>query len=144
MTPSPLLLLAAQFKALGHPVRLRIVAMLRTGELCVCQIIALLGLAHSTVSAHLAELRRCGLLEERKQGRWVHFGLARAPVVKQAVKILGPELAVDPQVARDAALLARLRKVPVEKLCGVNLDLARVGIGTPESGRNRRRARARA
>ncbi len=58
MTRSPLSNQVDRYKALGHPVRLRILAMLRDGGLCVCQITAVLGLASSTVSAHLAELRR--------------------------------------------------------------------------------------
>jgi len=65
-------------KALGHPARLRIVAMLRSGELCACQITAVLQLAPSTVSSHLAELRRAGLLTERKDGRWIHYRLAQS------------------------------------------------------------------
>ena len=62
-------------KAMGHPVRLRILAMLRGGELCVCQMTALLDLATSTVSAHLADLKRAGLVTERKDGRWVFYRL---------------------------------------------------------------------
>jgi ArsR family transcriptional regulator len=52
-------------KALGHPGRLRILAMLRGGPLCVCQITAALGLSGSTVSAHLSDLRRAGLVTEQ-------------------------------------------------------------------------------
>ena len=63
-------------KAMGHPVRLRILALLRNGELCVCQITALLALANSTVSAHLADLKRAGLVSKRKEGRWVFYRLA--------------------------------------------------------------------
>ena len=65
-------------RALGHPARLRTVAMLRTGELCVCQITEVLQLAQSTVSSHLRELRRAGLITERKDGRWVYFALSTA------------------------------------------------------------------
>ena len=63
-------------KALAHPVRLRILAMLRGGELCLCQMTAVLDLAASTVSAHLGDLKRAGLVEERKDGRWVFHRLA--------------------------------------------------------------------
>ena len=51
-------------KALGHPVRLRILGLLEGGELCVCRVVAVLQLANSTVSAHLRELRRLGLIDE--------------------------------------------------------------------------------
>ena len=54
-------------RALGHPARLRTVAVLRSGELCVCQVTEVLKLAPSTVSAHLKELKRAGLIVERKE-----------------------------------------------------------------------------
>ena len=63
-------------KALAHPVRLRILAMLRRGPLCVCQMTAVLQLAASTVSAHLSDLRRSDLVLERKAGKWVEYRLA--------------------------------------------------------------------
>ena len=114
-------------KALAHPVRLRMVAMLRGGELCVCQMTAVLELAASTVSAHLADLKRAGLVEERKDGRWVFHRLAQ----EEAVAHLEPvwaSLARDPQLEADARLLRELRRVPVEELCRVDLDLGRLGI----------------
>jgi len=55
---------------------MRILAMLRGGELCVCQLIAVVRLAPSTISAHLVELKRAGLVEDRKEGKWVHVRLA--------------------------------------------------------------------
>ena len=63
----------ATARALGHPARLRTIAMLRSGELCVCQITEVLGLAPSTVSAHLKELKQAGLITERKDGKWVYI-----------------------------------------------------------------------
>jgi DNA-binding transcriptional ArsR family regulator len=118
-------------KALAHPVRLRIVAMLRGGELCVCQMTAVLELAASTVSAHLADLKRAGLVEERKDGRWVFHRLAQD---EAAAGHLGPvwtSLARDPQLEADARVLRELRRVPVETLCRVDLDLGRLGIRRP-------------
>jgi DNA-binding transcriptional ArsR family regulator len=119
------------YKALGHPVRLRIVAMLRAGELCACQMTAVLKLAPSTVSAHLAELRRAGLVVERKDGRWVHFRHSDDP---QAQAILAGALAGvlgDARIEADARIVKHLRRVPVEDLCRADLDLARVGIKHP-------------
>ncbi len=118
-------------KALAHPVRLRIVAMLRGGELCVCQLTAVLDLAASTVSAHLADLKRAGLVEERKKGRWVFHRLAES---EQALAHLAPvwgAIAKDPQAEADARLLRELRRVDVEELCRVELDLRRLGIRRP-------------
>lgn len=123
------------YKALGHPARLRILAMLRGGELCVCQITAILGLAASTVSAHLAELRRAGLVEEQKEGRWVRYRLREAT---GDLAPLWPKLDADPQARADAALLTHLRRVPLETLCRADLDLSRLGIRLPRRARNGR------
>jgi DNA-binding transcriptional ArsR family regulator len=121
------------YKALAHPARLRILAMLRGGELCVCQVTAVLGLAASTVSAHLAELRRAGLVEEQKEGRWVRYRLREGA---SDLAGLWPRLDADPQARADAALLARLRRVPLETLCRADLDLSRLGIRPPRRARN--------
>jgi DNA-binding transcriptional ArsR family regulator len=121
----------AVHKALAHPARLRILAMLRGGELCVCQITAVLGAATSTVSAHLAELRRAGLVEERKDGRFVHYGLATDSVTHRHLEAVWTELREDRAVAADATVLGRLRCIPVEELCRAERDLARFGIAEP-------------
>jgi DNA-binding transcriptional ArsR family regulator len=57
--------------------RVRILKMLEPGELCVCQITAILGLAPATVSKHLSLLRTAGLLSHRKEGRWVFYRLSK-------------------------------------------------------------------
>ncbi len=119
------------YKALAHPVRLRILGMLRGGELCVCQMTAALELAASTVSAHLAELKRAGLVTERKEGRWVSYRLAESPEGRAFLEPAGKTIARDPQVGADARLLRDLRRVSVEELCRVDLDLGRLGIRRP-------------
>ena len=63
------------FNALGHPSRLRMALALTGGETCVCKLQELVGSDMSTVSKHLAVLRAAGLLENRKQGLWVHYRL---------------------------------------------------------------------
>jgi ArsR family transcriptional regulator len=131
MSVPPLLELVEVYKALAHPARLRILAMLRGGELCVCQITAVLGLATSTVSAHLSELRRAGLVAERKDGRWVAYRLAEGEAQKPLLKQLGKFLENDAKARADAELLRALRKVPLERLCRADRDLARVGIQVP-------------
>jgi len=118
-------------KALAHPARVRILLMLRAGELCSCQITSVLKLAPSTVSAHVAELRRAGLLSERKEGRWVHYRLAQAEDTAETSNGLWKRLRRDPQVRSDAAIAKQLRKVPVEKLCAANLDLGRLAMAPP-------------
>ena len=120
--------LVQTYKALGHPARLRIVAMLERGELCACQITAVLDLAPSTVSAHLAELRRAGLIVERKEGRWVHYRLAQSEDVDQIAQWLWRRVKRDPQVRSDAAVVKQLRKVPLADLCSADLDLDQLAI----------------
>lgn len=114
-------------KALGHPVRLRILAMLSKGELCVCQINAVIRLAPSTVSAHLLDLRRAGLLVERKDGRFVSYRQADEPEVQTVLAETLKRVARDPQLEADARLIRDLRRVPVEVLCRAGLDVKRCG-----------------
>lgn len=66
--------LAALFKTLSEPVRLRIVyLLLESGELCVCDLVDTLGLSQSVVSRHLAYLRNNGLVSTRREGVWVYY-----------------------------------------------------------------------
>lgn len=123
-------------KAMAHPARLRILAMLRGGELCACQITAVLQLAPSTISAHLADLRRAGLIDERKDGRWVYSVLATSQRARRLLTPLWRELTEDPTVLEDARILERLRSVSLEKLCRADLDLGAVGIELPVATSN--------
>lgn len=64
------------FKALGDPVRLRLFALLAAGdEVCVCHLTEALQLPQSTVSRHLAVLRNAGLVDTRRDGKWIHYRL---------------------------------------------------------------------
>jgi ArsR family transcriptional regulator len=65
------------FKALGDPVRLRLLNLLADGETCVCHLHEALALPQSTVSRHLAYLRKRGIVVGRKEGLWVHYRLAK-------------------------------------------------------------------
>ena len=67
------------FKALGDETRLRIVALLSHGELCVCHLEAALSLAQPTASRHLGVLRAAGIVDTRRSGTWVHYRLAAQP-----------------------------------------------------------------
>ena len=124
MRETPLNLLITIHKALAHPVRVRILAMLRGGELCVCQLNAVIALAPSTISAHLAELKDAGLVAERKAGRWVHYRLAAEDAAEAALTALWPALADDQQVADDGRLLQQVASLPVETICRPGFNLA--------------------
>lgn len=63
------------FKALGDETRLRIVALLSHGELCVCHLEEALGLPQPNVSRQLAILRSAGIVRDRREGSWVYYRL---------------------------------------------------------------------
>lgn len=76
------------YAALADPTRLRILALLAEGEICVCHIHAGLDVPQPTASRHLAYLRRTGLVDARRQGTWMHYRLAAIadPVIDSVVK----------------------------------------------------------
>jgi DNA-binding transcriptional ArsR family regulator len=107
-------------KALADENRVRILALLRGRTLCVCQIIAVLGLAPSTVSKHLSILRQGGLLKIEKRGRWIHCRLASdgAPAVaKQALSWLQSSLKYAKHIQDDRRSLAKVLKIDPARLC---------------------------
>jgi DNA-binding transcriptional ArsR family regulator len=112
--------LLAVMKALGDPSRLRIVAALAGRELCLCQIVELLGLATSTVSRHMSILEHARLVDARKEGRWTYFHLAGEQGCREAAEaaaLVMKALAQDAQVRADTVQLRQLLKRDPEKLC---------------------------
>ncbi len=125
--------IVAVARALGDEGRVRALVLLQDGELCLCQIIDILGLAPSTVSKHMSILRQAGLIEQRKEGRW-HFyrlagtkppagrrnGSARtsepSPLVKQAIRWVKKNLEDEPTIRRDAERLGCIQKMNPEEL----------------------------
>jgi len=68
------------FKALGDPVRLRLFALISAhDELCVCHLTAALELPQSTVSRQLAILRHAGLVQTRREGKWMYYRAGEMP-----------------------------------------------------------------
>ena len=63
------------FRALGDETRLRIVALLTHGELCVCHLEDALGLSQPNASRHLTVLKSAGIVEHRRVGTWVYYKL---------------------------------------------------------------------
>jgi DNA-binding transcriptional ArsR family regulator len=126
MTMTPLARLVQVHKAIGHPVRLRLLAALRTGPLCGCQMTVIVKLAPSTVSEHLSELRKAGLVSEKKEGRWVEYRLSDSALRDGILDPVWPALEDDLEAKADAVLVKELRRVPLEELCGVDLDLDRL------------------
>lgn len=120
---TPLARLVQMHKAIAHPARIRLLAALRGGPLCVCQMTVVVRLAASTVSEHLGELKAAGLIVDRKEGRWVEYRLSDEVVRDGVLDGIWAALDRDPEARADAILLGELRQVSVEELCSVNLDL---------------------
>jgi ArsR family transcriptional regulator, arsenate/arsenite/antimonite-responsive transcriptional repressor len=112
--------LMAIFKALADKNRVRILMAFRSEELCVCQIVELLGLAPSTVSKHMAILKQARLLESRKDGRWMFYRLAEddAPVeAREITALVSRLLANDLQEREDSKRLKQILKMDRDELC---------------------------
>jgi ArsR family transcriptional regulator, arsenate/arsenite/antimonite-responsive transcriptional repressor len=107
-------------KALADPNRVRMLLALRGGELCVCQITELFGLAPSTVSKHLSILNQAGLAVSRKDGRWIYYTLPGkgAPVAaREAIAWVAKSLGRSPFAAEDAKRLRQILKMDPTQLC---------------------------
>ncbi len=74
------------FKALAHPTRLRILDLLRNGELCVCEIFPALDMEQSNISRHLSILKKEGILSMRKKGLNVYYRV-NDPRVYEIIKL---------------------------------------------------------
>ena len=106
-------------KALSDESRVRALLAVKDHELCVCQIIDLLGLAPSTVSKHMALLLQAGLITRRKEGRW-HFyrvaGPGASPEVASALRWVFEALQDSPVIMDDAKRLEVVRDQDLEEL----------------------------
>lgn len=67
--------LVARFKALSDPLRLEVIELLRSQEMCVCDLCDRMDIAQSKLSFHLKTLREAGLISARQDGRWIYYSL---------------------------------------------------------------------
>lgn len=107
-------------KALADIQRVRVLMLLQPGELCVCQIVEVLGLAPSTVSKHLSILSAAGLVDSRKEGRWMYYRLpdgAAGAFVRPVLKWLNDTLKNDGTIEQDAKKLKKVVACNPESLC---------------------------
>jgi ArsR family transcriptional regulator, arsenate/arsenite/antimonite-responsive transcriptional repressor len=107
--------LVEQLKAVANPLRLRVLALLGGGEICVCQVAETLGMPASSVSEALRELRRNGLVAERREGRWVYVSIPqeRFPLLA-ALLAAAQDL---PEARQDRVRLAEVKGLPVQAVC---------------------------
>ena len=108
-------------KALSDPHRVRALLALRKGELCVCQIIELLGLAPSTISKHMSILKQAGLVDSRKDSRWVYYRLAEDTNREQDIaKVINLSISLlkhDEQTLLDDAKMTEISSEGLDNLC---------------------------
>lgn len=118
--------LATIGKALSDDNRLRLLAACRESEICVCQLVALVELAPSTVSKHLQVLRDAGMLVSRKDGRWMHYRWPdradRTPAVHDALRMVVSAAESDGTLQHDAKRLKAICSIDAEDLCRMQRD----------------------
>ena len=111
--------LLAISKALSDESRLRALVSIRDGELCVCQIIQVLGLSPATVSKHMDVLERAGLVRRRREGKWRYYSLndgAATGPARSALKWVFEQLPKDPRLVEDARKTQRVRRQDLEEV----------------------------
>jgi ArsR family transcriptional regulator len=110
--------LAQTIKALSDPIRLRIVLLLQAeGELCVCDLMAVLKAPQSTVSRHLAYLKRSCWVDIRREGVWMYYSLSQdsCDICNELLQTLKRHASNLPEAASDrAALSAFLKEKPID------------------------------
>lgn len=109
-------------KALADRTRLRILAMVTTGPVCVCQLVEVLGLSQSTISKHLSILSAAGLVVDERRGRFTLYRIDVARVQDQPLDVLSflavlgtrdPDVRADLERLSSPAVRALVRDVPV-------------------------------
>ena len=99
------------FKALGDETRLRIVALLSHGELCVCHLEEALGIQQSNASRQLAVLRAAAIVEHRRNGSWVYYRLAPQTdaMCRSQLRALARDFGAKELLRRDVERLVKVR-----------------------------------
>lgn len=108
--------LTDRLKAVANPLRLRVLALVGAGELCVCQVAETLQVPLSSVSEALRELRRAGFIAERKAGRWVHVSVP-AEGLSPLQRALVVEAMATPEAAEDRRRAEAVNARPVQEVC---------------------------
>lgn len=118
MKPQSLDALEQMFKALADDTRLRILALLASGEVCVCHIHGALDLPQPTVSRHLAYLRKTGLVAARREGLWMHYRLEmpETPAAARVLKASLDAVHATSGITTDRRRLSSLVSIPLRTL----------------------------
>lgn len=137
---------AAVFKALGDETRLRLVNLFlqTTEDLCVCEMVAALGLPQYQISKHLAILKHAGLLRATRRGTWVYYRLGReeSPLLRDVVEVLSRHLGQQ-AFNDDAAKLAERLAMREQGVCVVGFVSAPAIIQNLQPRRARQNGRSK-
>ncbi len=110
--------LATIFKALSDETRLRIIKLLEHGELCVCDLVAALDMVQPKVSFHLRALKKARLLQDRKEGKWMHYRIDDTDMFKRFLVLSVHEKISDKTLKDDRKRLKDFMKKKAEGLLG--------------------------
>lgn len=107
------------FKALADKTRLRLINLIGGDEICVCFFTEVINTTQPKISRHLAYLRRAGLVDARREGKWMHYRITE-PDDESAAKVFSEIrawLAQDAQMQRDRTKLVQVccsPRVPIQ------------------------------
>ena len=98
------------FKTLSDPTRLRLLNLLAGGEVCVCDLLGTLELEQPKVSRHLALMRRAGLIDARRNGKWMYYRLAKHgdPLVRNVMAGLRAWMRKHPRMNAERGRLGKV------------------------------------
>lgn len=117
--------LAQFFAALSDATRLRLLHLMKDGEICVCFLQGVLRSNQPKISRHLAYLRQAGLVEARREGKWIYYSLKKQESEQQEILMRAfDHLDQQPQTAKDA-----------KRLKDICCSPTRFGISSPSSNK---------
>jgi ArsR family transcriptional regulator len=116
------------FRALADRTRLRLINLMGRGEVCVCFFVEILGINQPKISRHLAYLKRAGIVDARRDGKWMHYRLVTPPDEHAADVLRGVcvWLEADKEMRRDRDRLMRV-------CCAPQLPVSLQGAPRPAS-----------
>ena len=129
---------AESIQVLGEPTRLRLLNLLaQTGEVCVCELVDALQLPQYNVSRHLSVLARAGWVEDRRQGKWIYYRIARElrPWQRSLLASLGQLWEEREDFRQDEARAGRRLELRRDGLCcvGIVSKIGKVLVRTVKS-----------